>query len=253
MDIARANVQGNNFIKYAKAMTPPAVWGWLYRKLVIKDIPHSHAYAPHYQPWREPQFMAEYATIQNRTGCPIDSVYMLTELARKSMALPGDVLEAGVWKGGTARLLARMIKEQSATHPKQLYLFDSFEGMKHTSTTQDRHQVGDFADTSLESVQQFVGDDPAIHYRKGWVPETFSGLEHLQLCFAHIDLDLYQSIKDCLSFVYPRVSKGGVIVLDDYGYASCPGAKQAADEFFSDKPEKVLPLHSAQGIVFICC
>ena len=251
MNVGRLNVTGSNFIQGMKTITPPSLWAWVYRKLVIKDIPGSEAYAPHYQPWREPQYKAEYQTIQGRTACPADSVYMLTALARKSLVLPGDVMEAGVWRGGTAKILLRLLNEHSTVDHKNLFLFDSFEGMKNTTASQDRHLVGDFADTSLESVSHFLGEDERVHFCKGWIPKTFAGLENSTFCFAHIDLDLYQSIKDCLGFAYPRMSKGGVIVLDDYGYASCPGARKSADEFFLDKPEKVLALHTGQGIVFI--
>ena len=253
MNFGRINVGSSNFVQGMKAIIPPAIWAWLYRKLVIKDIPSAGAYAPHYQPWREPQFKASYHEIQNRTCCPADSVYMLTALAQKSLILPGHVMEAGVWKGGTAKVLLHLIREHSKLNQKDLFLFDSFEGMKNTTAEVDRHLVGDFSDTSSESVQQFLGKDERVHYRKGWIPETFGGLESKSFCFAHIDLDLYQSVKDCLEFAYPRMSKGGIIVLDDYGYASCPGAKKGADEFFADKTEKVLPLHTGQGIVSISC
>ena len=125
---------------------------------------------------------------------------------------------------------------------------DSFEGMKKTSQS-DRHREGDFSDTSLESVRSFVGDQPFIRYIKGWIPDTFSEIQNNRFCFVHIDLDLYQGIIDCLEFTYPRLSPGGMIVLDDYGYASCPGARQAVEEFFKTKPEKPLALSTAQALI----
>lgn len=153
--------------------------------------------------------------------------------------------ETGVFQGGTARL----IREAMAGHDaKQLFLFDSFEGMKTVSTV-DRHKEHDFADTSVESVRSVVGDEPFIHYRKGWVPDTFAGLEDRRFCFAHIDLDLYQGVLDSLTFIYPRLSSGGAIVFDDYGFASCPGARKAVDAFFADKPERPLALSTAQALV----
>jgi O-methyltransferase len=119
------------------------------------------------------------------------------------------------------------------------------------------HDFGDFRDTSLEYVQSFVldtsggGDDPyhIVRFRKGWIPGSFVGLEDIRICFAHIDLDLYQSITDALAFVYPRLSTRGVIIFDDYGFASCPGAKKAVDQFFNDKPEKPFVLSTGQAIV----
>jgi O-methyltransferase len=81
------------------------------------------------------------------------------------------------------------------------------------------------------------------------VPETFAGLEDRRFCFAHIDLDLYQGVKDAVAFVYPRMPRGGLIVFDDYGFASCPGARKAVDEFFADKPERPLALSTGQALV----
>ena len=120
---------------------------------------------------------------------------------------------------------------------------------KKVDGASDRHAEGDFSDTSVEAVRAVVGSDGFIELRKGWVPETFAGLEDEVFCFAHIDLDLYEGVRDTLSFVYPRLSPGGIIVLDDYGFASCPGARRAVDEFFADKPERPLALLTSQAVI----
>ncbi len=72
----------------------------------------------------------------------------------------------------------------------------------------------------------------------GLIPETFVGLEDSVISLAHIDVDQYQAVLDCLSFIYPRMLKGGWIVLDDYACPGCPGATRAVDEYLVDKPEK---------------
>jgi O-methyltransferase len=154
-------------------------------------------------------------------------------------------MEAGVFQGGTAKML-RILAEQKG---KTLHLFDSFEGMEVADSERDRHIAGDFADTSIEAVQKVVGATGHIHFHKGWIPRTFEGLEDRKFCFAHIDLDLYQGVLDTLEFVYSRMPAGGVIVSDDYGFASCPGARRAVDEFFADKPEKPLALLTGQGVI----
>ena len=121
--------------------------------------------------------------------------------------------------------------------------------MKVADDELDRHVSGDFADTSLEGVQKVVGTGDFVHFHKGWIPDTFAGLEKQKVCFAHIDLDLYQGVLDTLAFVYPRMPTGGVIVCDDYGFASCPGARRAIEEFFADKPEKPLALLTGQAVI----
>lgn len=231
------------WVSLAKQIAPPMLWGALYRWLIVRDIPLAERYSPHYSPWLSEDFKATYEAIRNHTLVPLQSCWTLHQMLAQCLNLPGDVLEAGVFRGGTARLLREGIGSS-----RTLFLLDSFEGMKKTSQS-DRHREGDFSDTSLESVRSFVGDQPFIRYIKGWIPDTFSEIQNNRFCFVHIDLDLYQGIIDCLEFAYPRLSPGGMIVLDDYGYASCPGARQAVEEFFTTKPEKPLALSTAQALI----
>lgn len=232
-------------IELARAITPPFLWSSLYRRLVVKNIPNADRYRPHYQPWREPWFVNVYRDISPYTVVPIERAWTIWQMASQACLLGGDVLEAGVFQGGTARML-RLIAE---ANQKQLHLFDSFEGMKVADSKFDRHASGDFADTSLDAVRNVVGHGDFIHFHKGWIPDTFTGLEDERICFAHIDLDLYQGVKDTLAFVYPRMPAGGMIISDDYGLASCPGAWRAVDEFFASRPEKPLALLTGQVLV----
>jgi O-methyltransferase len=253
MKLATLKVNASDKVRVLKSAVPPALWKTAYRMLVIKQIPNAHAYDPHYSPWLEPDFAERAGLVKGNTGLTPQSLYTLMHFLNEALLLDGDVVECGVWRGGSAKLLREEILARGAK--KKLYLFDSFEGMAAVDSGQDRHNVGDFRDTSLEHVQRFVsgaaGDDPkgVAVFRKGWIPGTFKGLSKMKICFAHIDLDLYQSILDTLGFVYPRLAGGGVIVFDDYGFASCPGARQAVDEFFRDKPEKPFVLGTGQALV----
>lgn len=253
MKLATLKVNASDKISALKSLVPPLLWKAAYRALIIKDIPDNRAYDPHYSPWLEPRFAAQAAEVKGNTGLKPQSLYTLLHFLNECMSLQGDVIECGVWRGGSAKLLRRKLLDSRTG--KKLHLFDSFEGMAEVSDAEDRHQVGDFRDTSLEHVQTFVagrrGEDPegVAVFRKGWIPETFAGLDQLKFCFAHIDVDLYQSIIDSLEFVYPRLSSRGVIIFDDYGFASCPGARKAVDQFFADKPEEPFVLDTAQAVV----
>jgi predicted O-methyltransferase YrrM len=66
----------------------------------------------------------------------------------------------------------------------------------------------------------------------------------------HIDVDLYNPTKDSLEFFCPRLRPGGIIVCDDYGFSSCPGATAACNEFLADKPEKMIGLSDGGGFLF---
>jgi O-methyltransferase len=121
--------------------------------------------------------------------------------------------------------------------------------MPQTNDARDVHSASDFADTSLESVRRLVGSERWIDYRAGLVPETFRGLEDSRIRFAHVDLDIYDAILAACEFVYPRLSPCGVMVFDDYGFWSCPGARAAVDEFFRDRPEAPVCLPTGQALV----
>lgn len=246
-NLATARRSRLRWAQAAKALAPPLLWSALYRRLVVGNIPDAGAYRPHYSPWLAPDFAARFGTIEPYTEVSAANAWTLWLMAGQALRAPGDVMEAGVFRGGTAKLLKQALQGHA---DRRLALFDSFEGMARASGGLDRHRAGDFADTSLEAVRAVVGGEAFIDYRPGWIPESFAGLEERRWCFAHIDLDLYQSILDCLAYVWPRLSPGGVVVFDDYGLASCPGARRAVDTFFAGRPEKPLALMTGQALVF---
>ena len=149
----------------------------------------------------------------------------------------------------TSEPLAAVLRD-SAQIDKRLYLFDTFQGMPGTDSRRDLHREGDFGDTSAEAVRGYIGGDEFCILRQGLIPDTFKGLESATIAFAHVDLDIYRSILDCLNFVWPRLAFGGFIVFDDYGFSSCPGARAAVDEFFLARACVPLCLPTGQAVVF---
>ena len=79
--------------------------------------------------------------------------------------------------------------------------------------------------------------------------QRFDAVSQRSFCFVHIDLDIYQAILEATRFFYTRVPAGGILLYDDYGFASCPGARAAVDEFFADKPE--VPFVLSTGRCFV--
>lgn len=130
----------------------------------------------------------------------------------------GEIWECGVYKGGTANALAGF--------NRILRLFDTFEGIPEVSIYDTIHKKGDFKVDKIPIIE-------VAKIYKGLIPNTFKGLEDCKIGFAHIDVDIYQSVLDCCEFIVPRLD--GIIVFDDYGFESCLGAKRACDEFFGDK------------------
>src|SRR6185312_14262497 len=212
------------------------------------EIPDLPFYRPTFMPWLGfGDFKRAYLPVRRHTVVSPDRAYMLYSLLRQAITLPGDVWECGVYRGGTAMMLAALMEEWGATD-KRLHLFDSFQGMPQTEE-HDWHQGGDFEDTSLEGVSSRIPQS-FVSFHPGFIPGTFAGMEDARVCMAHIDVDIHRAVLDSTEFVYPRVCTGGFIVYDDYGFVSCPGARRAVDEFYRDKPEVPLTLPTGQAIVF---
>ncbi len=171
--------------------------------------------------------------------------FMLYQFANQVNNLRGDAAEVGVYKGGTARLLAKTFEPKT----KNLHLFDTFMGMPPTDAHLDIHKEGDFGDSSLQEVRSYLHDCVNVFFYQGIFPATAKSIENLTFCFVHVDVDIYKSVRDCCIFFYPRMEKGGLMIFDDYGFLSCPGAKTAVDEFFLDKPEKPVYLPTGQCFV----
>jgi len=130
-----------------------------------------------------------------------------------------------------------------------IYSTPSMECLK-LNQKKDSHQKGDFEDTSFSAVKARVGRDDIVRFHQGFIPETFTGLEESKISFAHVDVDIYRSVLDCCEFIMQRLTPGGFVVFDDYGFPSCPGAKEAVDEFFGERQEKPLVLPTGQAVIF---
>ncbi len=217
----------------------------------VRGIPDAQFYKPYFSPWLGyGEFKPFVEAAEKYTLVTADRCYVLFTLGKQALKLGGEFWECGVYKGGTAILLAKVIAEYGKTSGTKLHLFDTFEGMPDVNAQKDWHKSGDFKDTSEEAVRARVGNFDLVVTHKGFIPQTFNELEGSTISFAHIDVDIYQSILDSLNFIYPRLMSGGFIVFDDYGFPTCPGARQAVDEFFSGKPEQPLAMPSGQAVVF---
>jgi O-methyltransferase len=215
-----------------------------------KPIPDMEFYAPVFSPWEgHREFAFYYKLAASNTVVSRESCYVLYQLALQSLGVKGDFWECGVYKGGTARMLAEILFRNHDTK-KRLCLFDTFEGMPDADPDKDFHKQGDFADTSLAAVKRLVGHEDLVSYYAGVIPDSFSALESSQIALAHIDVDIYKSVLDCCKFIFPRLSPGGFMVFDDYGLPSCPGARAAVDEYFLGTGLQPLVLATGQAVVF---
>jgi O-methyltransferase len=198
-------------------------------------------------PWHtDEKFVPLYNRTVLRTLVSIERCHILYQLALQAAGQPGDVAEIGVYRGGKAYLLAKTI----ATGKNRLHLFDTFEGMPPTDRQKDPfHHEGNFSDTSLESVKEFLSDCDNVAYYPGFFPETATPVASTRFSLVHVDADIYKSVHDCCSFFYDRLLPGGFMVFDDYGFLRTPGSKEAVDDFFLEKPEYPCYLPTGQCLV----
>jgi len=171
-------------------------------------------------------------------------LHVLHQMARHYS--PGNIAEVGVYMGGSALVICK------GAEGSIVDLFDTFEGMPKTDPVLDIHREGEFK-ASLEDVKMFLADCPNARFYPGFFPDSIAHTAEedgaRQYSFVHVDVDIYQSAKDCLHYFYPRMILGGTIVFDDYSFRSTPGVKTAIDEFLADKREKIIDINTGQGLL----
>lgn len=171
--------------------------------------------------------------------------YNLWTLARQAQALPGAYAEAGVYDGGSARILC---EAKGADH---LHLFDTFAGMPETDPGADPHfSAGQFADTNRQKVVDYLAAFPNVHIHQGFFPASAADVPaDRRFKFVHLDLDIYRSTLDGLRYFYPRLVRKGIIISHDYGNVTAPGVKQAFDEFLAETDEPLVQLWDTQCVL----
>lgn len=176
-----------------------------------------------------------------------DRKYTLKELLKLTRKVAGHFAECGVYKGGSAHLMCR----EASAQGRRVHLFDSFEGLSEPGPNDGAYwQAGRLA-VSEEKVAAALSDWTCFDLFKGWIPDSFVEVANERYAFVHLDLDLEVPTQNSLSFFLPRMNSGGVILLDDYGFDSCPGVKHAADTFFASRPEDIISLPTGQAFVII--
>ena len=166
--------------------------------------------------------------------------------------IPGDVVEFGCNEGKTAAFMAKLTT-------KRIWVYDSFRGIPRHG---DGEKVAEVFKEGLMAVDtstvlhhfNAAGEPPptiCAKFFKDILPEEIPP----QIAFAHLDGDLYDSIMQSLRLVWPRMSRGGVIIVHDYNWPPLPGVKPAVDDFLqrrSERAEITLPAKGSgvwQGII----
>lgn len=149
----------------------------------------------------------------------------------------GDVLEAGVWRGG-ASIFARAALDVLGGSARTVWVADSFEGLPPPASCVaadqgDMHWRSTYLAVGLEQVKANFAKygllDDRVRFLKGWFADTLPGAPIDKLAVLRADGDMYQSTMDILGPLYDKVEPGGFVIIDDYG--ALPGCQQAVDDF----------------------
>lgn len=181
-------------------------------------------------------------------------------LYEMSLNLPGDFVEVGVFKGASFFRFRKLARLYHPDYSRRFIGFDTFGEFPDADLDQDKDIRGKLKDhgghksaseTDLMDLLDAQGLSENVSFVKGDVRATlkdhYDDTNARKIAIVNIDLDLYEPIKESLAVLYPRVSSGCVIILDDYAYGF-PGATRAVDEFLSENglSEKIQKFPYAQ-------
>jgi len=170
--------------------------------------------------------------------------------------IPGALVECGVWTGGNIELMIRTLQRLGVAD-RDIYAYDTFAGMPRPDALDDDAKTNgairasweanrveadgkegsDWMRVTLDFVRDRIGRfDYAkehMHFVKGMVEDTIPAIAPAQIALLRLDTDFYSSTKHELQHLYPRLSRGGILIIDDYG--AMPGSRIATDEYIREQ------------------
>jgi len=152
--------------------------------------------------------------------------------------IPGDLIETGVWRGG-ATIFMRAILKAYAVKDRYVWVADSFAGLPHPNPHKYPADAGDthhdFTELAvpLDRVKSNFAKynllDDQVRFLESWFRDTLPNAPIQRLAILRLDGDMYESTMDVLVHLYPKLSKGGYLIVDDYG--AIPSCRQAVDDY----------------------
>ncbi len=205
--------------------------GRLLFRQIKTGVPHSLV-IPNatYSPWLDDlRFQHIMQCISKNTLVDTFRLWELYQLSLQLQEVDGDVLEVGVWRGGTSALIAEVIASQN----KMIYMADTFAGVVQAGEADSVYTGGEHNDTSQEIVDALFTQMGLTNYKKliGEFPKDSSNeLTSAKLSMVHIDVDVYSSAKGVWDWVQAYLGPGSIVVFDDYGFISCSGVTKFVNE-----------------------
>jgi O-methyltransferase len=153
--------------------------------------------------------------------------------------VPGDFIETGVWRGG-ACILMRGVLAAYGVADRNVWVADSFRGLpppssRYAADEGDIHHTFDELAVSRQQVEENFRRygllDGQVKFLEGWFSETLPSAPVERLALLRLDGDMYESTMDALSALYPKLSPGGYVIVDDYGNPNIPACRAAVTDY----------------------
>jgi O-methyltransferase len=207
------------------------------------------------------EFNSIYDRCAPNTKTSPERMFALYEAVRYIIqaGIPGDFVECGVWKGGSSMVMAFALRELKHMQQK-IYLYDTFEGMTRPTEKDTVAGLGlpalpdwekhpktqgtcvDWCYAPLDEVKKNMSltgyPEGNLVYVKGLVEETIPRIIPGRIALLRLDTDWYESTYHELKHLFPLLSPGGVLIIDDYGHWA--GAREAVDQYFSESSTPIL-------------
>lgn len=167
-------------------------------------------------------------------------------LCRRLDGVPGAAAELGVYKGFFARCINQLLPDRT------LYLFDSFEGFSRDANASASFQAA-HENTAAEQVLSILPHPEKAVIKAGFFPASLQGMED-RFCFVSLDVDFYQTTLDGLRWFWPRMEKGGYLMLHDWASPKLPGVAKALDDYQKELGQTIpsVPLCDIGGSLVLC-
>ena len=201
----------------------------------------------------EEEFCEIYSKCNNYTLTSIQRMYSLYKATEyvANANIPGDIVECGVWKGGSSMLTALTLSKMRKTE-KRIYLYDTYEGMSQPTDkdieagknlmawkTWNQSQKENFNTWCYSPIEEVKSNlistgypQDKLVFVKGKVEETIPQIMPDKISILRLDTDWYESTYHEFCHLFPRLSKFGVIIVDDYGFWK--GVREATDKYFAE-------------------
>jgi len=197
-----------------------------------------------YRPWLDEKYDRYFIPeVVNNTMLSRKKLYYLLHFLRHSLGIDGDVLEAGVGDGGSARLMLNCLLASRVK--KKMWLLDTFAGYKKVDAVRDgRHlKENDCRCQSRDYVIRLMENDSLdVNVIEGVIPATLSEVKTETVAFAHIDVNLYEPTLTATAFCLKRMPRGGIVLFDDYNWPATYGHRMAIDELCISENQDIISI-----------